>query len=169
MTGIESDANSVKETAAMSAARLAAARIMAPPPIRFEALALDCLGSAPQSIVGADSDGGNIKLCAVRPPSGQSSLSALWSSDCMDRTLLAGHDVRQHRSGVKGFRHPLLGDLIIAYEWLDLPADPGQSLVTYLPRDSDRAAISRLATLGGVRRKAAAEANKTTVRLRNNP
>jgi len=72
------------------------------------------------------------------------------------RTLWAGHDVRQHRSGVKGFHHPLVGDLVISYESLDLPADPGLSLVTYLPRgDGDRAAIARLGALNVARRKAA--------------
>ena len=72
------------------------------------------------------------------------------------RTLWAGHDVRHHRSGVKGFHHPLVGDLIISYESLDLPADPGLSLVTYMPRDdAGRAALDRLATLNATRQRAA--------------
>jgi len=47
------------------------------------------------------------------------------------RVLWAGHDVRFHRSGVKTLHHPLVGDLALAYEVLQLPADTGQELVTY--------------------------------------
>jgi hypothetical protein len=47
------------------------------------------------------------------------------------RLLWAGHDVRFHRSGVKRFRHPLVGDLTLAYEALELPADPGLTIVSY--------------------------------------
>jgi len=43
----------------------------------------------------------------------------------------ARHDVRQHRSGTKRLRHPLVGDLTLEYEVLELPADPGLTLVTY--------------------------------------
>jgi len=64
-------------------------------------------------------------------------------------------DVRHHRSGIKGFHHPLVGDLVIAYESLDLPADPGLSLVTYMPRDdADRTALERLAALSATRQRA---------------
>ena len=45
--------------------------------------------------------------------------------------LWAGHDVRFHRSGVKTLHHPLVGDLTLAYEVLQLPGDSGQELVTY--------------------------------------
>ena len=47
------------------------------------------------------------------------------------RVLWAGHDVRFHRSGTKRFHHPLVGDLTLAYESLELPADLGLTLVTY--------------------------------------
>jgi transcriptional regulator with XRE-family HTH domain len=47
------------------------------------------------------------------------------------RVLWASHDVRVHRSGTKRFHHPLVGDLTLAYERLDLPADPGLVIVTY--------------------------------------
>ncbi len=39
--------------------------------------------------------------------------------------------MRFHRSGIKRFHHPLVGDLTLAYESLELPADPGLTLVTY--------------------------------------
>ena len=71
------------------------------------------------------------------------------------RSFWAGHDVRLHRSGIKGFHHPLVGDLVVAFESLDLPADPGLSLVTYMPREAaDRAALERLAALNATRQRA---------------
>jgi hypothetical protein len=59
----------------------------------------------------------------------------------------ARHDVRQHRSGTKRLRHPLVGDLTLEYEVLELPADPGLTLVTY---SSAPGSVSedRLAELG---------------------
>jgi len=45
--------------------------------------------------------------------------------------LWASHDVRFHRSGTKRFHHPLVGDLTLSYEALELPADPGLTIVTY--------------------------------------
>lgn len=45
----------------------------------------------------------------------------------------ARHDVRFHHSGVKQLRHPLVGDLTLPYEALDLPADPGLRITVYAP------------------------------------
>lgn len=47
------------------------------------------------------------------------------------RQLWAAHDVRYHRTGVKRLHHPIVGDLDLVYEALDLTADPGLSLSTY--------------------------------------
>ncbi|MEV7692744.1 helix-turn-helix transcriptional regulator [Microbacterium sp. NPDC089189] len=47
------------------------------------------------------------------------------------RTLWAAHNVRYHRTGVKRLRHPVVGELELTYETLDLPADPGLTLTTY--------------------------------------
>jgi PAS domain-containing protein len=47
------------------------------------------------------------------------------------RVLWASHDVRFHRTGTKRFHHPLVGDLTLSYEALELPADPGLTIVTY--------------------------------------
>jgi transcriptional regulator with XRE-family HTH domain len=47
------------------------------------------------------------------------------------RFLWAGHDVRFHRTGVKRFRHPLVGDLALSWDALPLPADPGLALAIY--------------------------------------
>jgi transcriptional regulator with XRE-family HTH domain len=56
------------------------------------------------------------------------------------RTLWAAHNVRYHRSGVKRLRHPIVGELELTYEALDLPADPGLSLSTYTAEPGSRSA-----------------------------
>jgi MmyB-like transcription regulator ligand binding domain len=47
------------------------------------------------------------------------------------RVRWAAHDVRFHRTGVKHFHHPVVGDLTLAYEALELPADPGLTIFAY--------------------------------------
>jgi transcriptional regulator with XRE-family HTH domain len=47
------------------------------------------------------------------------------------RTWWAAHNVRFHRTGVKRFRHPAVGDLTLTYEALDLAADSGLRISAY--------------------------------------
>jgi transcriptional regulator with XRE-family HTH domain len=47
------------------------------------------------------------------------------------RTRWAAHNVRIHRTGVKHFHHPVVGDLGLTFEMLSLSADPGLNLLTY--------------------------------------
>jgi transcriptional regulator with XRE-family HTH domain len=47
------------------------------------------------------------------------------------RVRWAAHDVDYYRSGVQPFHHPLVGDLTLDYDVLELPADPGLSIVAY--------------------------------------
>ncbi|MFJ3720152.1 helix-turn-helix transcriptional regulator [Streptomyces sp. NPDC090057] len=47
------------------------------------------------------------------------------------RTRWGAHDVRRHGTGTKRFRHPAVGDLTLAYEALDLAAEPGLSMTVY--------------------------------------
>ncbi len=47
------------------------------------------------------------------------------------RVRWAAHDVKNHRSGIKRLHHPLVGDLTLTYEVLELPADQGLTLLTY--------------------------------------
>jgi len=47
------------------------------------------------------------------------------------RTRWAAHDVRLHQTGVKHLRHPLVGELSLAFEAMPLPADPGLTLTAY--------------------------------------
>jgi transcriptional regulator with XRE-family HTH domain len=47
------------------------------------------------------------------------------------RVRWAAHDVKLHRTGVKRFHHPVVGELTLDFESLDLPGDPGQKLLVY--------------------------------------
>lgn len=47
------------------------------------------------------------------------------------RAQWAAQNVRFHRTGVKAVRHPVVGDLVLSFEAMDLPADPGLSLIVY--------------------------------------
>lgn len=63
----------------------------------------------------------------------------------------ARHDVKFHRAGIKHLHHPLVGDLALPYEAMDLPADPGLRINVYTPEpDShDQEAIGLLAGWAG--------------------
>lgn len=41
------------------------------------------------------------------------------------------HDVEYYRSGQQHFHHPAVGDLDLDYDALEIPADPGLTIVTY--------------------------------------
>ncbi|MGD0558562.1 MAG: helix-turn-helix transcriptional regulator [Streptosporangiaceae bacterium] len=47
------------------------------------------------------------------------------------RTWWAAHNVRFHRTGIKRFHHPVVGDLTLTYEALDLAADSGLRISAY--------------------------------------
>jgi len=47
------------------------------------------------------------------------------------RTGWAAHNVRFHRAGVKRLHHPVVGDLDLTYEAMELPSDPGLTLLVY--------------------------------------
>ena len=47
------------------------------------------------------------------------------------RIWWAAHNVRFHRTGIKRFRHPVVGDLTLTYEALDLAADSGLRISAY--------------------------------------
>ncbi|WP_405928067.1 helix-turn-helix transcriptional regulator [Streptomyces griseus] len=47
------------------------------------------------------------------------------------RTRWGAHDVRLHGTGTKRFHHEAVGDLTLAYEGLELTADPGLALTIY--------------------------------------
>ncbi|MEU1971317.1 helix-turn-helix transcriptional regulator [Microbacterium sp. NPDC019599] len=47
------------------------------------------------------------------------------------RRLWAAHNVRTHGAGTKRFRHPVVGEVTLAYEELAITAEPGQVLMIY--------------------------------------
>lgn len=47
------------------------------------------------------------------------------------RRLWAAHDVRTHGAGTKRFHHPVVGELVLAYEELALTAEPGHVMLIY--------------------------------------
>jgi transcriptional regulator with XRE-family HTH domain len=47
------------------------------------------------------------------------------------RRRWAAHDVKYYRAGTQSFHHPVVGDLDLDYNALELPADPGQTIVAY--------------------------------------
>ena len=47
------------------------------------------------------------------------------------RTRWAAHNVRRHYTGTKVFRHPVVGELELAYEAMELAEDPGFTLTVF--------------------------------------
>ena len=47
------------------------------------------------------------------------------------RDLWARHDVRTHGAGTKRFQHPVVGELVLAYEELAVTAEPGSVMLVY--------------------------------------
>ncbi len=47
------------------------------------------------------------------------------------RTLWASHDVREHRTGLKRIHHPVVGDLRLNYEAMELSPDRGVLFIAY--------------------------------------
>lgn len=64
------------------------------------------------------------------------------------RVRWAAHNVKLHRTGVKRFHHPVVGELTLDFESLDLPGDPGQKLLVYSaePGSPSRHALDLLAS-----------------------
>ncbi|MDL5159693.1 helix-turn-helix transcriptional regulator [Actinomycetospora termitidis] len=56
------------------------------------------------------------------------------------RVRWAKHNVRLHRTGIKRFHHPVVGDLEVGYETIPLPADPGLQLTVYSPEPASPSA-----------------------------
>jgi transcriptional regulator with XRE-family HTH domain len=64
------------------------------------------------------------------------------------RTRWAAHNVRIHRTGGKDLHHPVVGDLNLTYEMLDVSADSGLAILTYTaePRSKSAEALDLLAS-----------------------
>jgi MmyB-like transcription regulator ligand binding domain len=48
-----------------------------------------------------------------------------------DLEAATAHNVRTHGTGIKHFHHHIVGDLTLAYESLDLRAEPGLTMTIY--------------------------------------
>jgi MmyB-like transcription regulator ligand binding domain/Helix-turn-helix domain len=64
------------------------------------------------------------------------------------RERWAAHDVEYYRSGIQPFHHPVAGDLDLEYDALEIPADPGQTIIAYSaePGSAARDALGILAS-----------------------
>jgi transcriptional regulator with XRE-family HTH domain len=69
------------------------------------------------------------------------------------RTRWGAHDVRHHGAGTKRFHHQAVGDLTLAYEGLDLAAEPGLTLTIYTaePASPSEEGLRLLATWAATR------------------
>lgn len=64
------------------------------------------------------------------------------------RSLWATHNVSSHQRGKKQFHHPVVGDLTLSYEAMQLPGTSGMQMVTFLaaPGSPDEDALRLLAS-----------------------
>jgi transcriptional regulator with XRE-family HTH domain len=56
------------------------------------------------------------------------------------RGLWAAHHVRLHTKGIKHFNHPIVGELELSFDRLEITADPGQMIVSYTAEPGSRSA-----------------------------
>jgi transcriptional regulator with XRE-family HTH domain len=63
-------------------------------------------------------------------------------------TLWAAHDVRRHDTGLKRFQHPVVGELNLTFEAMELVADPGLTMFVYTadPGSKSEQALNLLAS-----------------------
>jgi transcriptional regulator with XRE-family HTH domain len=71
------------------------------------------------------------------------------------RTRWARHDVKYHRAGRKQLHHPIVGDLDLSYEAMELPADPGLRINVYTadPNTPSEDALKVLASWAATQRE----------------
>jgi transcriptional regulator with XRE-family HTH domain len=56
------------------------------------------------------------------------------------RSLWAAHNVRLHTKGIKTFNHPVVGELELSFNRLEVAADPGLIIVAYTAEPGSRSA-----------------------------
>jgi MmyB-like transcription regulator ligand binding domain len=88
------------------------------------------------------------------------------------RRRWGAHNVRHHGTGAKTFHHPIVGELTLAYEGLEMAAEPGLTLTIYAaePGSPSEEALRLLASLGRLTRGGFRPADalcRTTPRLRS--
>ena len=67
--------------------------------------------------------------------------------------LWTAHNVRHHGTGHKRFHHPVVGELTVAYEGLEMISEPGLTLTVYTaePGSPSEESLRLLGQLGGHR------------------
>ena len=101
---------------------------------RQDLLAANLLGRAMYSDVHADMTVANLRTAAGRDPhdKGLHDLVGELSTRSDDfRRRWGAHNVRTHGTGVKTFHHHAVGDLELAYESMDLRAEPDLTMTLY--------------------------------------
>ncbi|OKK21908.1 XRE family transcriptional regulator [Streptomyces sp. CB00455] len=75
------------------------------------------------------------------------------------RTRWGAHNVRHHGTGTKRFHHAVVGDLTLAYEGLEMAAEPGLTLTIYTaePASASAEALRLLATWAATQESAQAD------------
>lgn len=79
------------------------------------------------------------------------------------RTRWGAHNVRHHGTGTKRFRHHAVGDLTLAYEGLEMAAEPGLTLTVYTaePASPSEEGLRLLASWAATRDADATEPSTT--------
>jgi transcriptional regulator with XRE-family HTH domain len=64
------------------------------------------------------------------------------------RTMWAVHNVRKHDTGIKNFQHPVVGELSLTFEAMELVAEPGLTMFVYTaePASKSEQALNLLAS-----------------------
>jgi len=75
------------------------------------------------------------------------------------RTLWGSHDVREHRTGIKSVHHPVVGDLDLTFQGMDLSSHPGLQMLVFSaqpgsPSDDGLQLLSNLAAMDPAARSA---------------
>jgi transcriptional regulator with XRE-family HTH domain len=80
------------------------------------------------------------------------------------RTRWGAHNVRHHGTGAKRFHHSVVGDLELAYEGLDMAAEPGLTLTIYTaePGSPSDEALHLLASWAATENPATTDATLTS-------
>jgi transcriptional regulator with XRE-family HTH domain len=82
------------------------------------------------------------------------------------RTRWAAHNVRIHQTGAKEVHHPIVGDLTLTYEMMDLSADSGLAVIAYTaePDSKSQEGLNLLGSWAATQdlEEAAAEATRST-------
>jgi len=91
-------------------------------------------------------------------------IGELVTRDDQFRTWWAAHDVREHRTGTKSVHHPIVGDLDLTFEAMDLTSDRGLQLLAFsaVPGTASHDGLQLLATWAATQDISSASASGTT-------